>query len=574
MLFVRYIKIFTFDKHMYIIISMDKFCFFNKFKDAVIITNQQKEVIFVNNSFKRIFNDYKNFKRFSNKLDFEFIPLEAENAFDFLPIDQLYTTKENFSASVSYKKSNEESLYFELFAYKRGKYIIMIFSDVTPQIELEKVKTDKENFEKLCDKTLKEVEELRKSARSNQTQAVKMTLINKISNIIRESIDSKKILNSALKELATVMGAFRAYYASLAEDLFNIEYVYGKDKKEFLGKNITFDKETFNMLSDKKTVCSASLREFNEAELFDIPIMRVILPIYHLNVLLGVITFVSYQKRDLTEEIEILESVSAQIGNAVAQANLYENNLKTVAELKKTLEELKDTQLQLINSEKLASLGQLVAGIAHEINTPFASIKSNNTIMAKLIEKIDDEDLKSMFADINSVDEEAVQRVLNLVTSLKKFVRLDEAELQEADINKEIDLTLALLHHETKNKAKIIKNYAELPMIKCYPNMLNQVFMNILVNACHAIEHKGTIEITTSVENNNLQVAIKDSGKGIKKENLDKIFNFGFTTKSAGDGTGLGLAISQDIIDKHHGKIHVYSELGHGSTFVVEIPIT
>ena len=469
---------------------MEKFCFFNKIKEAVIITNQEKEVLFINNTFKRLFDDYKDFKRFSHKLNFDFIPFEAENALDFLPINQLYTTFENFSALVSYQKSNGDLLYFDLYAYRRNKYIVIIFSDVTPQMELDFLKENKKNLEKAYNDTVNEVEKLRKTSRSNQTQAVKMTLINKISNIIRESIDSKNILNSALKELATVLGAFRAYYASYNEKCFKIEFAYGKDKKKFIDKSITFKDNELTDLQNKKTVSSMSLKEFNEAELFDTPLMRVILPIYHLNVLLGVIILISYQKRDMTDEIDILESISAQIGNAVAQAKLYEDNVKTVAELQKTLKELKDTQLQLINSEKMASLGQLIAGIAHEINTPFASVKSNNAIMSKLIQKIDNTELKEMFTEINSIDNEAVQRVTGLVESLKKFVRLDEAELQEADINKELDLTLTLIRHETKNKAKIIKNYANLPMIKCYPNMLNQVFMNILVNACHAIEEK------------------------------------------------------------------------------------
>lgn len=553
---------------------MEKFKFFNKFKDAVIITNQQKEVVFVNNSFKRIFYDYTDFKRFSHKLNFDFIPFEVENALDFLPINQLFTTYENLSALISYQQASGNLLYFELSSYRKNKYIIMIFSDITAQIEFEKACKDKSYFEEKYTEVTKELENLRKTARSNQTQAVKMTLINKISNIIRESIDSKKILNSALKELATVFGAFRAYYASSEVEYFKIEHAFGKERKDFIGKSITFDSKVFKDLSNKKTISANVLREFNEAELFDAPLMRVILPIYHLTNLLGVVVLISYQKRDMADEIDILESVSAQIGNAIAQAKLYEDNLKTVEELQKTLKELKDTQLQLINAEKMASLGQLVAGIAHEINTPFASIKSNNAIMTKLISKIEDIDLKEMFSEINSIDNEAVQRVLNLVTSLKKFVRLDEAELQEADINKEIDLTLALIHHETKNKAEIIKNYSQLPVIKCYPNKLNQVFMNILVNACHAIKTKGKIEITTGVENNNLVVSIKDNGEGIKKENLDKIFNEGFTTKSSGLGTGLGLAISQKIVDSHHGKIHVQSEFGHGTEFKIVIPIS
>lgn len=553
---------------------MKKFEFFNNFKDAVIITNQHKEVVFVNNSFKRIFNDYTDFKRFSHKLNFDFIPLEVEDASAFLPINQLFTTMEDFSALVSYQQSSGNLLYFDLSAYRRSKYVIMVFSDVSAQMELAKVKKDKEILEKNCEKAINEVAQLSKTSRTNQAQAVKMTLVNKISNIIRESIDSDKILNSALKELATVFGAFRSYYASLGEQSFLIEHAYGKNKKEFIGKNITFDKNVFENLSNKKTVSSMSFKEFNEAELFDVPLMRVILPIYHLNNLLGVIVLISNKKRDVADEIGVLESVSAQLGNAIAQAKLYEDNVKTVAELQKTLKELKDTQLQLINSEKMASLGQLVAGIAHEINTPFASIKSNNAIMSKLISKLEDVDLKEMFTEINSVDNIAVKRIHDLVTSLKKFVRLDEAELQEADINSELDLTLALIHHETKNKAEIIKNYGNLPMIKCYPNMLNQVFMNILVNACHSIEKHGTIEITTSVEKKNLVVLIKDSGKGIKKEHLDKIFTAGFTTKSAGVGTGLGLAISEKIIAKHNGEIHVDSEFGHGAVFKISIPIS
>ncbi|MBR1680613.1 hypothetical protein IJ707_02360 [bacterium] len=199
---------------------MEKFKFFNKFKDAVIIANQHKEVVFVNNAFKRVFDDYTDFKRFSRKLNFDFIPLEAESALDFLPINQLFTTFENISALVSYRKSSAELLYFELSAYRRSKYVIMIFFDVTAQMELKKLKSDKETLEKNCEEAVNEVEKLRKMSRSNQVQAVKMALINKISNIIRESIDSKKILNSALKELATVFGAFRAYYASSENDNF------------------------------------------------------------------------------------------------------------------------------------------------------------------------------------------------------------------------------------------------------------------------------------------------------------------------------------------------------------------
>ena len=235
------------------------------------------------------------------------------------------------------------------------------------------------------------------------------------------------------------------------------------------------------------------------------------------------------------------------------------------------MKELKETQIQLINSEKMASLGQLIAGVAHEINTPVASIKSNNTIVSKLLRQITDPELAGMLQELNEIDKEAIARISNIVTSLKKFVRLDEAELQEADINKELDLTLDLIRHETKNRIKIIKNYGEIPAVKCFPNMLNQVFMNILVNACQAIDGEGTITITTEYKDKKLVVKIKDTGRGIPANLLDKIFTAGYTTKGAGVGTGLGLAICNKIIEKHEGEISVNSEVGKGSEFVITI---
>ena len=143
--------------------------------------------------------------------------------------------------------------------------------------------------------------------------------------------------------------------------------------------------------------------------------------------------------------------------------------------------------------------------------------------------------------------------------------------MQEANINKELDLTLELIRHETKNRIEIIKNYGEIPAIKCFPNMLNQVFTNILINACQAIEGKGKIIITTEYKDKKLIVKIKDTGKGIPKDQLSKIFSAGFTTKGIGVGTGLGLAICSKIIEKHKGEIIVNSEVGKGSEFVITI---
>ena len=411
---------------------------------------------------------------------------------------------------------------------------------------------------------------MQKVKQKAQSQAIRIALINKVSNTIRESIDISKILQSTLKELAIMFSAYKAYYAKADGNEFVIEEVFGEKKSKNL-KAIQFDEKTTETITAKEISANNVLIEYLNAKPFKQPVLRVIIPLHHMQNITGIIVLLSHQKRELTEEIEILDAISSQLSNAITRAELYQKNIQTVNELQNTLKELKETQIQLINSEKMASLGQLVAGVAHEINTPVASIKSNNGIVAKLLPSIEDTELKEMLTDINEIDKEAVTRISNIVTSLKKFVRLDEAELQEANINKELDLTLELIRHETKNRIEVIKNYGKIPAIKCFPNMLNQVFTNILINACQAIEDKGKITITTEYKDKKLIVKIKDTGKGIPKDQLNKIFSAGFTTKGIGIGTGLGLAICSKIIEKHKGEIIVNSEVGKGSEFTITI---
>ena len=233
--------------------------------------------------------------------------------------------------------------------------------------------------------------------------------------------------------------------------------------------------------------------------------------------------------------------------------------------------------MHLINTEKMASIGQLVSGVAHEINTPLASISSNNTLINKILMKSEtiSKNETDILKELNSIDIEAAKRISDLVKSLKRFVRLDEAEFQEADINSELDLTLKLIAHETKN-IEIERDYAKLPPVLCSVNMLNQVFMNLLVNACQSIKEKssgGKIKITTKATDKNLTVKIKDNGFGISRENQSKIFSVGFTTKQAGIGTGLGLSISKKIIELHKGTISFESKENEGTKFTVTIPL-
>lgn len=549
---------------------MKKFDFFRQFRDAVLILNKKHEVVYRNHTFKRWFKDFTNLKKLSHHSSFDICPLNSENIEIYSPIYHAVISKEDFFARISYQSELNRIYYYDLQSIKKGSYTIIFFTDVSAQNKLEDVYTENKRLREKISELNEENDDLQKVKQKAQSQAIRIALINKVSNNIRESIDISQILQSALKELAIMFSAYKAYYAKADGQSFKIEEVYGEKKSKNVS-TISFDEKTMKTIATKEIAVSNSLIEYVGAKPLKEPVLRIIIPVHHMQNLMGVIVLLSYQKRELNEEIEILDAISSQLSNAIARAELYQKNIQTVRELKSAMKELKETQIQLINSEKMASLGQLVAGVAHEINTPVASIKSNNGIVSKLLGSIEDADLKEMLTDINEIDKEAVNRISNIVTSLKKFVRLDEAELQEADINKELDLTLELIRHETKNRIEVIRNYGEIPVIKCFPNMLNQVFTNILINACQAIDGKGTISISTEYKDKNLIVKIKDSGKGIPQNQLNKIFSAGFTTKGVGVGTGLGLAICTKIIEKHKGEITVNSEVGKGSEFVITI---
>ena len=243
---------------------------------------------------------------------------------------------------------------------------------------------------------------------------------------------------------------------------------------------------------------------------------------------------------------------------------------------------------QLLQSEKMASLGLLSAGLAHEINTPLGAIHSNNDTIARCIEKIkrlleaEAEtaenrrgalDLVRILEDLCQNTVLATERLIGIVGSLKNFTRLDEAERKKADIHEGLESTLTLVQHELKGRIGVTKKYGKIPQVECYPNSLNQVFMNLIVNAAQAIPDQGTITIETSRQGDFVRVSISDDGVGIPPENLAKVFDPGFTTKGVGVGTGLGLSICYKIIQQHRGKIAVESQNGT-TTFTIDLPIT
>jgi signal transduction histidine kinase len=243
-----------------------------------------------------------------------------------------------------------------------------------------------------------------------------------------------------------------------------------------------------------------------------------------------------------------------------------------------------EARAQLSQNEKMASLGLLIAGLAHEINTPLGAIHSNNDIVARSAEKLKHSlpgggPLDPATARVVGVLEEACRnsamatdRLIGIVSSLKNFARVDESERKRVDVHEGIDSTLVLVQHQFKNRIDVLKDYGELPQVECFPNRLNQVFMNLLVNAGQAIRERGTIRIRTRQVGDAVQVDIADTGVGIPAENLPKIFDPGFTTKGVGIGTGLGLSISYRIIQEHRGTIDVHSG-PEGTTFTIRLPL-
>ena len=280
------------------------------------------------------------------------------------------------------------------------------------------------------------------------------------------------------------------------------------------------------------------------------------------------------------------------------KANL-ENRNEELASSKAVLERL---QAQLVHTEKMASLGQLSAGIAHELNNPAGFVYGNTDIMGvyladmeRLLRAYDEVTLppeaavvinslkteinyEKIIVDLSSIVSdcrEGAQRICDVVKNLRLFSRLDEAELKRVDIHEGLDSTIRLLsRYFSSGRISLRRDFGDLPNVDCYAGQLNQVWMNLLVNAAQAIRDEGEVSIKTRSYGEWVTIAISDTGSGIADEHVSKIFDPFYTTKPVGEGTGLGLSISYGIIERHGGAITVASEIGSGTTFTVRIPIS
>jgi len=251
-------------------------------------------------------------------------------------------------------------------------------------------------------------------------------------------------------------------------------------------------------------------------------------------------------------------------------------------------DELEILRSQLVETEKMAALGHLVAGIAHEINTPLGALKSNNDLFIRSIAKLEQlidlnevsdehrrDEIQNLLENINKlnrINKDAADRIVRIVNSLRRFARADLEQVEDVDIHKLIEATLTLVQHEFKNRIEVVRDFGNVGSVSCSAGKLNQVVLNLLVNAGHAIEGSGTITVRTYSSGGAIVIEISDTGWGIPPENLEKIFDAGFTTKKSGVGTGLGLAIAREIMESHGGRIEVESTVGKGTVFRLILP--
>ena len=302
------------------------------------------------------------------------------------------------------------------------------------------------------------------------------------------------------------------------------------------------------------------------------------------------------ENKEIVRVIGVAKDISE---DKKTERRLSQQNL----ELKQINDKLHEAQNQLLQSEKMASVGQLAAGVAHEINNPAGYVNSNLgslksyvedlltlldkyegfeallpadeiEVISNIKEEIEFKYLKDDVPNLISESLEGISRLKNIVQDLKDFSRVDAMEWQWADIHKGIDSTLNIANNELKYKTEVVKEYGGIPEVECIASQINQVVMNVLVNAAHSIEERGTITIKTGMNGNDwVWVKISDTGKGIAKENISRIFDPFFTTKPVGMGTGLGMSLCYSIIEKHSGSIDVESELGKGTTFTINLPV-
>jgi len=319
-------------------------------------------------------------------------------------------------------------------------------------------------------------------------------------------------------------------------------------------------------------------------DVFDSLYAEVLVPILYGVDLLGVIAVGRKISADRlgADDRQLLRTLANQSSIAIENAKAFDE----IAQLNETLEarveqrtdELRQTQSQLVQSEKMRSLGQLVAGVAHELNNPIGFVHANLQLLQGYVDRLESDDpevrekAREAIRKLLTRSREGTLRVKQIVEDLRTFSRMDQAELQEVDLNEELERTLGLAEPRFKDRVRVERDFGELPRVRCFAGQLNQVFMNLVINACDAMEDGGTLRIRTAPIPDGVRLEFSDDGPGLPEGLQDRIFEPFFTTKPVGQGTGLGLSLSHGIIERHGGRMWVESEPGVGATFIVEVP--
>ncbi|MGE3330550.1 MAG: GAF domain-containing protein [Candidatus Melainabacteria bacterium] len=435
----------------------------------------------------------------------------------------------------------------------------------------------------------------------SQSQASREYLINQLTKSIRESLDIDTILQTAVKELGQVTGVSRCrirYFAREDTPGRFFDYLLPGTAPLTAAFPADFEDRVFHMrqldggtaqamnpfvLNDVRD-CPPTLADPVQMAHEDIHSLAVF-PIRIQHALVGSITLhqCGSFRVWVAEDIELLGAIAEHLAVALHQAQLFTALDTQRQTLANTLEELQQAQMHLIQSEKMAVLGQFVAGIAHEVNTPLGTILANNDTLKRCLDKLPDAAadparLHENMADLLALNQLAGERIQDIVKNLRNFARLDESEMKTVNLHEGIDSTLLIMKGNIPSSVTVDRQYdPDLPAVPCYPGLLNQVFMNLLVNAVHAMAEQpaGRITISTAYhpETRTVGLVFADTGKGIPPENLGKVFDPGFTTKGVGVGTGLGLALCYRIVEKHGGQIAVESTVGDGTRFSVSLPL-
>lgn len=435
------------------------------------------------------------------------------------------------------------------------------------------------------------------------------SMMNLITAAIRGHLDLDRVLMTTVEQVGRALGVSRCRLALYSPDA-EMQHVEHEYTAPGIASTDGLSTPDFKALAPAVKHMIETRRPYVIADVTRDPLTRnlwkeypeyiramagtqsvLIVPLFYSDEFIGELVLFTNEPHAWTrEEQDFVQAIGDQVAVAINQSKLYWDLAEQKDRLSDALDEVQRKEQQLIQSEKMASLGQLVAGVAHELNNPISivygflgqvsrrlsmlkeQLERGRTIGEEVFEELD---------DMLSRSKEGALRTKNIVSDLRTFSRLDEAEFKDVDLHGGLESTLHLLEHRLSDRITVHRDYGELPPVACYAGQMNQVFMNLLTNAIDAIEQKGgggDIYVRTSILEDEtgearVAVSIRDTGCGIDPDKVNRVFDPFFTSKPVGEGTGLGLSVSHGIVTKHSGTIRVESKPGRGSTFTVELPV-